>query len=80
MSHLLLYAEIIFDKNVSLEDSLITFDDSDICYFIEVDLSYPYKKRNNFPSAPESKIIGSDTFTTYKKKIKPKNYKKNVKK
>ena len=37
------YDEIKFDRNVKLEDILITPDDSDIDYFIEVDLIYPKK-------------------------------------
>ena len=41
MSEYLPYDEIISDKNVKLEDILITTDDSDIGYFIEVDLNYP---------------------------------------
>ena len=35
------FDEIKFDKNVTLEDILNTKDDSDIGYFIGVDLSYP---------------------------------------
>ena len=34
------YDEIKFDNNVKLEDILNTPDDSDIGYFIEVDLKY----------------------------------------
>ena len=35
------YEEIKFDTNVKLEDTLQFPDDSDIGYFIEVDLTYP---------------------------------------
>ena len=52
----LLYDEI--DKNVKLEDILKTPDDSDIGYFIEVDLIYPVNVKENtkhFPFAPENK-------------------------
>ena len=45
------YDEIKFDINVKLEDILNTDDDSDIGYFVEVDLKYPdkkTKKQNNF--------------------------------
>ena len=38
MSEPLPYDEIKIDKNVKLEDMLNTLDDSDIGYFIEVDL------------------------------------------
>ena len=41
MSESLPYDEIKFDQNVNLEDILKTPDDSDIGYFIEVDLTYP---------------------------------------
>ena len=45
-------------KNVNLEDILITPDDSDNSYFLEVDLIYPdniKEKLKNFPFAPENK-------------------------
>ena len=42
MSENLPYDEIKFDRIVKLEDILNTPDDSDIGYFIEVDLKYPY--------------------------------------
>ena len=41
MSQPLPYDEIKFDQNVKLEDMLNTPDDSDIGYFVEVDLKYP---------------------------------------
>ena len=49
MSQPLPYDEIKFDKNVKLEDILNTPDDSDIGYFIEIDLTYPdnMKKQEN---------------------------------
>ena len=40
MSETLPYVEINFDNNVKLEDILNFPDDSDIGYFIEVDLNY----------------------------------------
>ena len=40
MSQPLPFDEIKFDKNVKLEDMFNTNDDSDIGYFVEVDLSY----------------------------------------
>ena len=65
---------IKFDKNIKLEDILITPDDSDIGYFVEVDLIYPdniKKKTKNFPFAPENKKINPDDFNDYMKEIKP---------
>ena len=41
LSEPLAYDEIKFDQNVKLEDILNTPDDSQIGYFIEVDLNYP---------------------------------------
>ena len=41
MSQPLPFDENKFDKNVQSEDILNTPDDSDIGYFIEVDLTYP---------------------------------------
>ena len=60
MSQPLPFDEIKFDKNVTLEDILNTFDDSDIGYFVEVDLIYPdniKKKTKNFPFASMNKKI-----------------------
>ena len=39
------YDEIKFDSNVKLEDTLNTTDDSDIGYFVEVDLTYPDNRK-----------------------------------
>ena len=58
MSEYLPYDEIKFDNNVKLENILSTPDDSDIGYFIEVDLTYPDKikeKTKHFPVAPRNK-------------------------
>ena len=41
MSQYLPYDEIKFDNNITLEDIINTPDDSDIGYFVEVDLKYP---------------------------------------
>ena len=41
MSEYLPYEEVKFDRNVKLEEFLNTPHDSDIGYFIEVDLKYP---------------------------------------
>ena len=58
MSQYLPYDENKFDKIVKLEVFWKTPDDSDICYFIEVDLKYAdntKEKTKNFPFAPEIK-------------------------
>ena len=60
MSEPLPYDEIKFDDNVELEDILNTPDDSNIGYFIEVDLTYPNnikEKTKNFPFAPVNKKL-----------------------
>ena len=41
MSQPLPYDEIKFDNNIKLEDIINTPDDSDIGYFVEVNLKYP---------------------------------------
>ena len=66
------YDEIKFDKKVKLEDMLNTPDDSNIGYFIEVDLKYPdniKEKTKNFRSAPETKKINPDDSSDYMKEI-----------
>ena len=60
-----------------LEEFLNTEDDSDIGYFVEVDLRYPDKikeKTKSFPFCPENKIIDNDKHNESMKEIKPKNY------
>ena len=77
MSIPLPFDEIKFDKNVKLEDILNTPDDSDIGYFVEVDLTYAdniKKKTKNFPFAPVNKKINPDKFSGYMKEIKPDTY------
>ena len=64
-----------------LEEILKTPDDSEIGYFLEVDLKYPDKikeKTKNFPFCPENKKINPDKYNDYMKK-KPKNYTKSKK-
>ena len=72
------YDEIKFDKNVKLEDRLNTPVDSDIGYYIEVDLKYPdniKEKTKHFPFAPVNKIIDpDDDFSDYMKEVKPDSY------
>ena len=55
----LLYDEIEIDKKVQLEKILKNPDDSDIDYFIEVDLGYPdnIKKRTIFHFDPKTKLF-----------------------
>ena len=58
MSGYLPYDEIKFGKNVKLEELLKIPDDSDIGYFIEVDLKYPdniQDRTKYFPFAPQYK-------------------------
>ena len=77
MSESLPYDKIKLNINVNLEDILNTPDDSDIGYFVEVDLKYPdniKQKTKNFPFAPENKKINPDTFNEYMKEIKSDNY------
>ena len=68
------FVEITFDKNVELEDIIKIPDDSDIGYFIEIDLNYPDKmkeKTKNFPFAPVIKKYNPDIFSDFLKTIKP---------
>ena len=78
MSQSLPYDDIEFEtENVGLEEILNTPDDSDIGYFLEVDLEYPYNirdKTRHFPFAPENKSISKDDFGPYMKSVMPKNY------
>ena len=77
MSQYLPYDEIKFNNNIKLEDILNTSDDSDIGYFIEVDLTYPNnikEKTKNFPFAPVNKEINPDNFNDYMKEIRPDTY------
>ena len=65
-----------------LDEILNTPDDSDIGYFIEVDLTYPNiikQKTKNFPFAPENKKINADNFNDYMKEIKPDTYIQSIK-
>ena len=77
MSQPLPYDEIKFDENVKLEDILNTPDDSNIGYFIEVDLKYPdniKEKTKHFPFAPVNKKLNPDDFSEYMKEDKPNTY------
>ena len=77
MSQPVPFDELKFDNNVKLEDILNTPDDSNIGFFIEVDLTYPNilkEKTKNFPFAPVNKKINPDKFSDYMKEIKPDTY------
>ena len=88
MSHLLPYDEIemwlghpyLYMK--WLEEILDTPDDSDIGYFLTIDLKYPdniKEKTKNFPFCPENKKIDPDKYNDYMKKMEPKNSTKSKK-
>ena len=71
ISQSLPYDEINFEKNFCLKDILITPDDSDIGYFLKVDLKYTdniRQKIKNFPFAPEFKNVSKDDFAEHFKK------------
>ena len=78
MSQWLPYDNFKFEtESVCLEGILNTPDDSDVGYFLEVDLEYPHNIRQNtknFPFAPENKTISKDDFGPYMKSILLKNY------
>ena len=77
MSQPLPFDELKFDNNIKLEDILNTPDDSNIGYFVEVDMAYPNnmkEKTKNFPFAPVNKKIDPDKFSDYMKEIKPDTY------
>ena len=65
-----------------LEEILNTPDNSDIGYFIKIDLRYPdniKEKTENFPFCRENKIVPNDKYNDYMKKIRPKNCAKTIK-
>ena len=65
-----------------LEEILNTPDDSEIGYFLEVDLKYPdnlKQKTKYFPFCPENKKIDSNNYNEYMNTIKPENYTKSKK-
>ena len=77
MSQPLPFDELKFDNNVKLEDLINTPDDSNVGYFIEVDLTYPKnikEKTKNFPFAPVNKKINPDKFSNYMKEFKASTY------
>ena len=55
-------------EKVNLEDILNTRDHSDVGYFVEVDLKYPYgimEKIKTFPFCPENEVSPRDIFSEY---------------
>ena len=65
-----------------LDKILNTPDDSEIGYFLEVDLKYPdniKQKTKYFPFCPENKKIDSNKYNEYMNTIKPANYTKSKK-
>ena len=77
MSEYLAYDEMNFDRNVKLENTLNTPDDSDIGFFIEVDLTYTdniKEKTKFFRIAPVNKKKNPDNFSDCMKTIKPDTY------
>ena len=65
-----------------LNEILNTPDDSEIGYFLEVDLKYPdniKQKTKYFPFCPENKKINPNKYNEYMKSIKPENYTKSKK-
>ena len=77
MTEYLPYDEIKFDKIVKVEDILNIPDDSNIGYFIEVDLKYPNNmkyKTQKLPFAPGYKKINPGDFSEKMKKVKPHIY------
>ena len=83
MSQFLPYGEIEMwhdhpDKYWKWLDKILnTPDDSEIGYFLEVDLKYPdniKQKTMYFPFCPENKKINPKKFNKYMNKIKPESY------
>ena len=65
-----------------LDEILNTPDDSEIGYFLEVDLKYPdniKQKTKYFPFCPENKKIDPNKYNDYMNTIKPENYTKSKK-
>ena len=79
MSEPLLHDEIKFDNSVKLKYIIKTPDDSDIGYFIEVDLKHSDNikgKTKHFPFAPVNREINRDGFSDYMKEVKPNTFTK----
>ena len=88
MSQMLPYDEIDIwhghpDKYWKWLDIILnTSDDSEIGYFLEVDLKYPdniKEKTKYFPFCPENRKKNPNKYNEYMKSIKPENYTKSKK-
>ena len=88
MSQMLPYDEIEIwhghpDKYWNWLDKILnTPDDSEVGYFLEVDLKYPdniKQKTKYFPFCPENKKINPDKYNEYMNSIKPENHTKSKK-
>ena len=76
MSQHLAYDENKFERNVCLKEILNIPDNSDLGYFVKVDLSYRENIRQQtkyFQFCPKNKSTSKDDFNDYMKKIEPKN-------
>ena len=63
-----------------LEEILNTPDDSDVGYFVEIDLKYPdiiRERTKNFPFCPENEKVDPDKYGEYMNNIKPKIFTKS---
>ena len=77
MSLPLFYDEIKFDRHFKLEDKLISPDDSDIGYFVEIDILYHDNVKEttkNFPFCPENTISRLEKLAPNKNQNKAKTY------
>ena len=77
MSQSLPYQDLKFDPSTDIETILSAPDDSEIGYFVEVDLKYPDEikdKTKNFPFCPENKFSPTDSFADYMDLNKPESY------
>ena len=70
MSQMLPYDEIKFEEDFCSNKILIAPDDSDIGYFLEVDLKYPdniKEKTKHFPFCPENEKNDCNKYNEYMK-------------
>ena len=76
MSQMLLYDEVKFEKDICLEEILNIPDDSEIDYFLEVDLKYSdnIKEKTKVFAFARVKKSNPDDFSDYMKAIKPDTY------
>ena len=82
LSEPLPYDEPKFEKDMSLDEILVTPDDNDIGCFLEVNLKNPdniKEKTKNFPFGSVNKKINPDNFSDYMKEIIPDYYTQNKK-